>query len=132
VPARGASPILLLFFAGAATSLAGQESQPQTDWGNLVRYREENAALPAPTARERRVVFYGNSITEGSARYFEEMFPGKPYIGRGIGGQTTPQMLLRFRQDVVAVRPKVVVILAGTNDIAGNQRREVHSPPGAW
>ena len=67
-----------------------------------------------------RVVFYGNSITEGWARHFGAMFPGKPYIGRGIGGQTTPQMLVRFRQDVVALKPKVVVILAGTNDIAGN------------
>lgn len=65
-------------------------------------------------------MFFGNSITEGWARYFPEMFPGKPYIGRGIGGQTTPQMLVRFRQDVVALKPRVVVILAGTNDIAGN------------
>jgi lysophospholipase L1-like esterase len=62
----------------------------------------------------------GNSITEGWARYFPSMFPGKPYIGRGISGQTTPQMLVRFRQDVVALKPAVVVILAGTNDIAGN------------
>ncbi len=65
-------------------------------------------------------MFYGNSITESWTRYFPEMFPGKPYIGRGISGQTTPQLLVRFRQDVVALRPKVVVILAGTNDIAGN------------
>jgi lysophospholipase L1-like esterase len=62
----------------------------------------------------------GNSITEGWARFFSDEFPGKPYIGRGISGQTTPQMLVRFRQDVVALRPAVVVILAGTNDIAGN------------
>ncbi|HEU4747326.1 MAG TPA: GDSL-type esterase/lipase family protein, partial [Gemmatimonadaceae bacterium] len=111
---------LLLFIAAPATSVAGQENPPQTDWGNLARYRRENAALGAPRPNERRVVFYGNSITEGWARYFGEMFPGKPYIGRGIGGQTTPQMLVRFRQDVVALRPSVVVILAGTNDIAGN------------
>jgi lysophospholipase L1-like esterase len=65
-------------------------------------------------------VFYGNSITEGWAQFFPAMFPGKPYIGRGISGQTTPQMLVRFRQDVVALKPKVVVVLAGTNDIAGN------------
>ena len=66
------------------------------------------------------MVFMGNSITEGWAPYFKEFFPGKPYIGRGISGQTTPQMLVRFRQDVVALKPKVVLILAGTNDIAGN------------
>jgi lysophospholipase L1-like esterase len=62
----------------------------------------------------------GNSITEEWAPRFAEQFPGKPYIGRGISGQTTPQMLVRFRQDVVALKPAVVVILAGTNDIAGN------------
>ena len=69
---------------------------------------------------EKRVVFMGNSITEGWQQYFATMFPGKPYINRGISGQTTPQMLVRFRQDVIALKPKVVVILAGTNDIAGN------------
>jgi lysophospholipase L1-like esterase len=108
---------LLLF---AADTAAAQENQPTTDWGNLERYRQANAELRAPTPGEKRVVFYGNSITEGWARHFPAMFPGKPYIGRGIGGQTTPQMLVRFRQDVVALKPKVVVILAGTNDIAGN------------
>ena len=66
------------------------------------------------------MVFYGNSITEGWAPLFPQLFPGKPYIGRGIGGQTTPQLLVRFRQDVVGLHPQVVVILAGTNDIAGN------------
>jgi lysophospholipase L1-like esterase len=66
------------------------------------------------------VVFLGNSITEGWAKFFAAQFPGKPYVNRGIGGQTTPQMLVRFRQDVIALKPKVVVILAGTNDIAGN------------
>src|SRR5207253_11152957 len=73
-----------------------------------------------PRAGEKRVVFYGNSITEVWAPLFPTMFPGKPYVGRGISGQTTPQMLVRFRQDVVALKPAVVVILAGTNDIAGN------------
>jgi len=104
-----------------------QRSRPMTederlrnDWPNLQRYREANAALRPPGAGESRVVFYGNSITEGWAPYFATMFPGKPYVGRGIGGQTTPQLLVRFRQDVIALRPKVVVILAGTNDIAGN------------
>jgi lysophospholipase L1-like esterase len=92
----------------------------RNDWAGLRRYRDANAALSAPAPGENRVVFYGNSITDGWAQFFPAMFPGKPYIGRGISGQTTPQMLVRFRQDVVALQPKVVVILAGTNDIAGN------------
>jgi lysophospholipase L1-like esterase len=88
------------------------------DFGELARYRDANAALKAPAAGENRVVFFGDSITD--LWHLEEYFPGKPYINRGIGGQTTPQMLIRFRQDVVELHPKVVVILAGTNDIAGN------------
>jgi len=92
----------------------------KTDWPYLQRYQTENAALSPPKAGENRVVFMGNSITEGWAKYFPTMFAGKPYINRGIGGQTTPQMLVRFRQDVIALKPAVVVILAGTNDIAGN------------
>lgn len=90
------------------------------DWPNLARYRAANAALGAPAADEQRVVFMGNSITEGWAPLFAKQFPGKPYIGRGISGQTTPQMVLRFHQDVIALKPAVVVILGGTNDIAGN------------
>jgi lysophospholipase L1-like esterase len=105
-----------------ATATAGHgqptEAQLRTDWAWLARYRAENAALP-PAGAER-VVFMGNSITEAWARHFATHFAGREYIGRGIGGQTTPQMLVRFRQDVVALKPKVVVILAGTNDIAGN------------
>jgi lysophospholipase L1-like esterase len=105
-----------------------QATQPRTpdeerlhsDWAYLARYRAENAALGALKPGEQRVVFMGNSITESWAKSFPTMFPGKPYIGRGISGQTTPQMLVRFRQDVIALRPAVVVILAGTNDIAGN------------
>lgn len=97
-----------------------QEKRLHEDWAWLARYRDENAALGPPRPGERRVVFMGNSITEGWARYFPEMFPGKSYVGRGISGQTTPQMLVRFRQDVVALQPAAVVILAGTNDIAGN------------
>ena len=97
-----------------------EDERARNDWANLGRYRTENAKLGAPAAGEKRVVFYGNSITEGWARWFPVMFPGKPYVGRGIGGQTTPQMLVRFRQDVVSLKPAVVVILAGTNDIAGN------------
>jgi lysophospholipase L1-like esterase len=88
------------------------------DFGQLARYREANAALKAPAAGENRVVFFGDSITD--IWHIEESFPGKPYINRGIGGQTTPQMLVRFRQDVINLQAKVVVILAGTNDIAGN------------
>jgi lysophospholipase L1-like esterase len=88
------------------------------DFGQLARYREANAALKLPSESENRVVFFGDSITD--IWHLEEYFPGKPYINRGIGGQTTPQMLVRFRQDVIDLLPKVVVILAGTNDIAGN------------
>jgi lysophospholipase L1-like esterase len=97
-----------------------QEERFHNDWPNLERYRDANAKLFPPVKNENRVVFLGNSITEGWAPHFATMFPGKPYIGRGIGGQTTPQMLVRFHQDVIALKPKVVVILAGTNDIAGN------------
>jgi lysophospholipase L1-like esterase len=88
------------------------------DFGQLARYRDANAALKAPALNENRVVFFGDSITDLWA--LEEYFPGKPYLNRGIGGQTTPQMLVRFRQDVIQLQPTVVVILAGTNDIAGN------------
>lgn len=88
------------------------------DWPQLNRYREANAKVPAPTPREDRVVFMGDSITDGWK--LAEYFPSKPYINRGISGQTTPQMLIRFRPDVVALKPRAVVILAGTNDIAGN------------
>lgn len=90
------------------------------DWPNLKQFQEANAKLAAPTDGEDRVVFMGNSITEGWSRLRPKFFKGKPYVNRGISGQTTPQMLLRFRQDVVDLKPKVVVILAGTNDIAGN------------
>ena len=88
------------------------------DFGELARYRDANATLKPPAPGENRVVFFGDSITD--IWHLDEYFPGKPYINRGISGQTTPQMLLRFRQDVIDLHPKVVVILAGTNDIAGN------------
>jgi lysophospholipase L1-like esterase len=97
-----------------------EDDRLRNDWANLNRYRQANAQLGAPAPGEQRVVFMGNSITDAWAKYFPTMFPGKPYVGRGISGQTTPQMLVRFRQDVVALHPAVVVILAGTNDIAGN------------
>jgi lysophospholipase L1-like esterase len=90
------------------------------DWANLNRFKEENRELGAPGEGEKRVVFMGNSITQGWSDHYPEFFEGKPYINRGISGQTTPQMLVRFRQDVIALQPEVVVILAGTNDIAGN------------
>jgi len=117
---RAAIVTFWLFWVAPTATMAAQDAELRTDWASLARYREANAALPAPGPSESRVVFYGNSITEGWARHFAEMFPGKPYIGRGISGQTTPQLLVRFRQDVVALRPRAVVILAGTNDIAGN------------
>ncbi len=104
----------------AAGATAAAQPSPEGDWPNLQKYREANAKLSPPLKNEDRVVFFGNSITEGWAPHFATMFPGKPYIGRGISGQTTPQMLVRFRQDVIALKPKAVVILAGTNDIAGN------------
>jgi lysophospholipase L1-like esterase len=94
------------------------EEQLKVDWPWLAKFKEANLALPRPAAGENRVVFMGDSITEGW--HLDGSFPGKPYINRGISGQTSPQMVLRFRQDVIALQPKVVVILAGTNDIAGN------------
>lgn len=90
------------------------------DWANLNRYRKDNSLVPLPNTDENRVVFMGDSITDFWGRERGVFFPGKPYINRGISGQTTPQMLIRFRPDVIALKPKVVVILAGTNDIAGN------------
>jgi len=101
-------------------STAQTDQQLRSDWANFAKYRDANASVTPPQKGESRVVFMGNSITEGWQQYFPTMFAGKPYINRGISGQTTPQMLVRFRPDVIALKPKVVVILAGTNDIAGN------------
>jgi lysophospholipase L1-like esterase len=89
------------------------------DWAQLSYYREANAAVPEPAEGEQRVVFYGASIVE-FWKTRGAFFPGKPYIDRGISGQTTAQMLVRFRQDVIDLHPKAVVILGGTNDVAGN------------
>ena len=97
-----------------------QQEQMANDWPNLARYREANRNLPAVAEGENRVVFMGDSITELWDRDPGKFFASKGYIGRGIGGQTTPQMLVRFQQDVVALKGKVVVINGGTNDIAGN------------
>jgi lysophospholipase L1-like esterase len=88
------------------------------DFGQLARYRDADKSLKPPAPGENRVVFFGDSITD--MWHLDESFPNKPYINRGIGGQTTSQMLVRFRQDVIDLRPKAVIILAGTNDIAGN------------
>ena len=91
------------------------------DWPALARYRDENSKTAVPEKSEKRVVFLGDSITDGWHNPANGgFFPGKPYVNRGISGQTTPQMLIRFRPDVIALKPEVVVILAGTNDIAGN------------
>jgi lysophospholipase L1-like esterase len=107
--------------APVSTWQKAHDEQLKVDWPWLARFKDADLALPKPAAGENRVVFMGDSITEGW--HFESPeggFPGKPYINRGISGQTSPQMVLRFRQDVIALDPKVVVILAGTNDIAGN------------
>ena len=111
---------LIAFFTLVASTTAAAQAPNPADWGNLARYRAANDSLSPPKKGERRVVFIGDSITDSWAPFFPTLFPGKPYIGRGISGQTTPQILVRFRQDVVALQPRVVVILAGTNDIAGN------------
>lgn len=104
--------VLFIFFL--FNSLCAQ------DWANLKRFQKQNSELNMPKSWENRVVFMGNSITEGWSEWRPEFFAGKLYINRGISGQTTPQMLLRFRQDVIDLMPSVVVILAGINDIAGN------------
>jgi lysophospholipase L1-like esterase len=90
------------------------------DWANLERYRATNSQLEAPKPHEKRVVFIGSSIIEHWAKMFPDFFTSHDYFDRGISGQTTPQILLRFRSDVIDLHPKVVVILTGTNDIAGN------------
>jgi acyl-CoA thioesterase-1 len=121
--------------APAAESMTPyQKSQLErtfNDWPFLAKYREANKLLPPASPDETRVVFMGDSITEGwglkaTSRTPDrgQFFPGKPYINRGISGQTTPQMLVRFRQDVVLLKPKVMVLLAGTNDIAENTGKE--------
>ncbi|MGB7394702.1 MAG: SGNH/GDSL hydrolase family protein [Pricia sp.] len=113
---KSAETIFLIILMTFAPNM-GLQAQ---DWPNLAEFQEANQKLEAPAADEDRVVFMGNSITIGWLKKRPEFFEGKPYVNRGISGQTTPQMLVRFRQDVVYLKPKVVVILAGTNDIAGN------------
>jgi lysophospholipase L1-like esterase len=131
---RCLSTFLLILFLSAVAS--AQNQSPTTDspdalkqqlerlqrrlqdWPQLNRYKDANAKVPMSEKNENRVVFMGDSITDGWK--LAEYFPGKPYINRGISGQTTPQMLIRFRPDVIALKPRAVLILAGTNDIAGN------------
>ena len=96
-----------------------QQRRTLRDYGGLIRYGSENTELPPPARGEDRVIFFGDQITEYWNRGRDQFFPGKPWINRGIAGQTTDQMLIRFRQDVISLHPKVVVILAGLNDIAG-------------
>jgi lysophospholipase L1-like esterase len=97
----------------------GSKIQMQ-DWPYLKKYEKENANLPVLESGENRIVFMGDSITEFWTALCPEFFVGKPYVNRGISGQTTPQMLIRFRADVIALKPTMVVLLAGANDIAGN------------
>jgi lysophospholipase L1-like esterase len=115
-----ASPAAALSFAEARRDewRKARTSLYMNDFGELNRYRRANAQLKPVTAGEQRVVFFGDSITD--AWRLNIQFPGRGYLNRGIGGQTTAQMLVRFRQDVIELAPKAVVILAGTNDIAGN------------
>ena len=111
-----------ILFAAGVQALEKQLAAQRhllVDWAGLTRYGSENTEMRPPAPGENRVVFLGDEITEfwgqGAARFF----PGKPYLNRGISRQTTPQMLVRFRQDVILLKPRVVVILAGTNDLAG-------------
>ncbi len=111
---------LTLFLIFISIKGFSQDEQLKTDWANLKRYASENQELKAPAKAENRIVFMGNSITEFWKVTDSSFFINKHYIDRGISGQTTPQMLVRFRPDVLALRPSVVVILAGINDIAEN------------
>ena len=96
------------------------EDNKNLDWPNLSRYQDENRSVRLPEKGKQRVVFMGDSITEEWSNLYPDYFDTKGYINRGIGGQTTPQMLIRFKPDVIDLEPDIVVILAGTNDIAGN------------
>jgi lysophospholipase L1-like esterase len=91
-----------------------------SDWANLGYYEKRNRELGLPDENEKRIVFMGDSITEEWGNLYPEFFSGNYYINRGIGGQTTPQMLIRFKPDAIDLKPYAIIILAGTNDIAGN------------
>ncbi|MET3879279.1 SGNH/GDSL hydrolase family protein [Chitinophaga sp. OAE865] len=114
-------PLLLIF----STTFAQQQMPPakedfKDDWANLRHYKEKNKSLPAPAKGEQRVVFLGSSIFERWSDVAPSFFENPRYINRGISGQISPQLLIRFRQDVIDLHPAAVVILAGSNDIAGN------------
>lgn len=120
---RAAASITVVFTFALAVAGAAPDDESRVeawrrllnDWGGLIRYGSENTEIPAPKPGEQRVVFLGDEITENWSRFF----PGKPYFNRGIAGQTSGQMLLRFRQDVLSLKPKLVVIQTGANDLAG-------------
>jgi lysophospholipase L1-like esterase len=112
--------LLLIPSVNAQKDAVTEQLNQNNDWPNLRRYRNENIKAGLPSANENRVVFMGNSITDGWINASPDFFSKNPYLDRGISGQTTPQMLVRFRQDVIDLKPKVVIILAGINDIAGN------------
>ena len=120
-PAPTAAPASTSVVETTPAQIARMKAQ-LADWPALGHYSADNAALPPAATGEQRVVFYGDSITDAWGRMPKTgtFFPGKPYVNRGISGQTTPQMVVRFRQDVIDLHPAAVLILAGTNDIAGN------------
>ena len=101
------------------TSIATTQEE-NSDWANLGYYEKRNRELGFPDENEKRIVFMGDSITEEWGNLYPEFFSGNYYINRGIGGQTTPQMLIRFKPDAIDLNPHAIIILAGTNDIAGN------------
>jgi lysophospholipase L1-like esterase len=116
--------LLILFLFSIAMSNNAQDIYIQgggtlTDWAHLKKYEQSNSELKKINEPDR-VVFMGNSITEGWSNFNKDFFINNPFVNRGIGGQTTPQMLIRFKPDVVNLNPKAVVILAGINDIAEN------------
>jgi lysophospholipase L1-like esterase len=112
--------LLVNFLLMANIQYTEAQSMPNQDWPNLGRYRDSNRVLKSMPVPKNRVVFMGNSITDNWIHLSPEFFYNNNYVGRGIGGQTSPQMLVRFRADVIELQPKVVVIECGTNDIAGN------------
>lgn len=109
-----------IYFAYYSTAYKKFTFVPRISWENTERYHEVNSKIGAPSTSEKRVIFLGNSITDGWSSISPDFFTKNSYINRGIGGQTTPQMLVRFRPDVINLKPAVVIILAGTNDIAEN------------
>jgi len=111
---------VFLFMLSLLISWTGAMAQKHDQFANFKRYDQANKELPTPTKKEKRVVFMGNSITEGWVKIHPEFFKENGYIGRGISGQTSYQFLLRFRNDVINLKPKLVIINAGTNDVAEN------------